>query len=160
MANVFEPEWDAAQDRPPFTWRRARLGRQAGSERLGASLYELPPGASSFPLHVHHANEELLVVLAGRPTLRTLEGERELSPGEVVAFPVGRRGAHRVDNRGDEAARVLLVSTMRSPEVAEYPDSGKVMARSHPPGAPAPAEDGLDLVTRADERLDYFDGEV
>ena len=115
MANVFEPEWDAAQDRPPFTWRRARLGRQAGSERLGASLYELPPGASSFPLHVHHANEELLVVLAGRPTLRTLEGERELSPGEVVAYPVGRRGAHRVDNRGAEAARVMLVSTMRSP---------------------------------------------
>ena len=44
--------------------------------------------------------------------------------------------------------------------MAEYPDSGKVMARSHPPGAPSPAEDGLDLVTRADELLDYFDGEV
>jgi uncharacterized cupin superfamily protein len=71
MANVFEPEWDAEQDLPPFTWRRARLGRQAGARQLGASLFELPPGASSFPLHVHHANEEMIVVLSGRPTLRT-----------------------------------------------------------------------------------------
>jgi hypothetical protein len=56
MANLFEPDFDAEQDEPPFTWRRARLGRQAGAEALGASLFELPPGASSFPLHVHHAN--------------------------------------------------------------------------------------------------------
>jgi uncharacterized cupin superfamily protein len=87
MPNAINPEWDGEQERPPFTWRRARLGRQAGSERLGASLYELPPGSSSFSLHVHHANEELIVVLSGRPTLRTLEGQRELDPGEVVACP-------------------------------------------------------------------------
>ena len=99
------------------------------------------------------------MVLAGRPTLRTLEGERELAPGDVVAFPVGRRGAHRVDNRTDEPARVLLVSTMNRPEVAEYPDSGKVMARSYPPGGDRPPE-GLDLVVRADDRVDYFDGEA
>src|SRR5688572_8369604 len=109
MPNLFEPGWDAAQDEAPYTWRRARLGRQAGAERLGASLFEVPTGASMFPLHVHHANEELLVVVAGRPTLRTLEGERELEPGEVVAFPTGRRGAHRVDNRGSEPVRVLMV---------------------------------------------------
>ncbi len=159
MANLFDPAWDAEQDRPPFSWRRARLGRQAGAERLGASLYELAPGASSFPLHAHHANEELLVVVAGRPTLRTLDGERRLEPGEVVAFPVGRRGAHRIDNRADEPARVLIVSTMRSPEVAEYPDSGKIMARSYPPGG-APPDEGLDLVVRTADAVDYFDGET
>src|SRR5437764_9785101 len=113
--NVFEPAFDAEQHRPPFTWRRARLGRQAGSEKLGASLFELPPGASSFPLHVHHANEELIVVLSGRPTLRTLEGKRELGPGDVVACPTGRRGAHRIDNRSDEPIRFLIVSTMIAP---------------------------------------------
>ena len=158
MANVFEPLWDAEQDRPPFTWRRARIGRQAGAERLGASLYELPAGASTFPLHVHHANEELLMVVSGRPTLRTLDAERVLAPGEVVAFPAGRRGAHRIDNRSDEPARVLIVSTMRAPEVAEYPDSGKVLARSYPPGAEPPA-DGVDLVLPAKARVDYFHAE-
>jgi len=158
VPNIFEPGFDAEQDQPPFSWRRSRLGRQAGSEKLGASLFELAPDASSFPLHVHHANEELLVVLAGTPTLRTLDGERELEPGEVVAFPTGRRGAHRIDNRTDAPARFLIVSTMIAPEVNEYPDSGKVWARNFAPGAENPSEP-LDVLARPDPDLDYLDGE-
>ena len=158
MPNLFEPEWDADQDKAPFTWTRARIGRQAGSEQLGASLYEVPPGSSTFPLHVHHANEELVVVVSGRPTLRTLDGERELSPGEVVAFPVGRRGAHRLDNRTDAAVQVLIVSTMLAPEVNEYPDSGKVWARTSAPGAEPGPEDAF-LIARPEDNLDYMDGE-
>jgi uncharacterized cupin superfamily protein len=159
MANVFEPEWDAEQDEPPFTWRRSRIGRQAGAERLGASLFEVEPGSSTFPLHVHHANEEMLVVIAGRPTLRTLDGERELAPGEVVAFPAGRGGGHRIDNRSDEPARVLLVSTMNAPEVNEYPDSGKVWVRDYAPGGTPSSDEPLDKVLRADATLDMLEGE-
>jgi uncharacterized cupin superfamily protein len=155
--NVFEPTFDAEQDRPPFTWRRARVGRQAGAEKLGASLFELPPGASSFPLHVHHANEEMIVVLGGRPTLRTLDGERVLEPGEVVACPTGTRGAHRLDNRGDEPVRFLVVSTMIAPEVNTYPDSGKIWARDFAPGGLGTGE--LDVMARPDPELDYLDGE-
>ena len=158
MANLFSPDWDADQDEPPFTWRRARLGRQAGSEQLGASLFEVPPGASTFPLHVHHANEELLVVVSGTPTLRTLDGERELTPGEVVAFPVGRRGAHRLDNRTEEPVHVLLVSTMLGPEISEYPDSGKVWARTYAPGA-EPGDEAAFVIARPEDNLDYMDGE-
>jgi uncharacterized cupin superfamily protein len=159
VPNVFDPEWDAEQDRSPFTWHRARLGRQAGTEKLGASLFELPPGCSSFPLHVHHANEELIFVVAGRPTLRTLDSERILEPGEVVACPIGRRGAHRLDNRSDESARVLIVSTMLAPELNEYPDSGKLSARNYPPGG-EPDEEAVELIAPLEDGLDYFDGEV
>jgi len=160
MANVLEPDWDEEQDRPPFSWKRARLGRQAGGSALGASLFELSPGSSSFPLHVHHANEEMLIVLSGRPTLRTLDGERELAEGELVVGPVGRQGAHRIDNRSGEPVRLLVLSTMIAPEVNEYPDSGKVGARSWPPGAPQPDE-AVDLLVRGDqEPSDYFDGET
>jgi uncharacterized cupin superfamily protein len=159
--NVFDPEFDAEQDRPPFTWRRARIGRQAGSEKLGASLFELPPRASSFPLHVHHANEELIVVLAGRPTLRSLDGERELAPGEVVACPPGERGAHRLDNRSGEPARVVIVSTMIAPDIATYPDSNKVWVRDYAPGAqPPPGGSALDVLARPDPELEYLDGET
>lgn len=159
MANVFDPHWDETQDRPPFSWRRARLGRQTGARALGASLFELLPGSSSFPLHVHHANEELLIVLAGRPTLRTLEGERELVEGELVACVAGRAGAHRIDNRTQEPVLLLVVSTMHAPEIAEYPDTGKLWARTFPPGVPRP-DDAVDLLVYADEqRADYFDGE-
>jgi uncharacterized cupin superfamily protein len=158
VPNIFEPRWDAEQDRDPFRWRRSRVGRQAGSEQLGASLFELLPDSSSFPLHVHHANEELIVVLAGRPTLRTLEEERELEPGDVVACPTGRRGAHRLDNRSTESARVLIVSTMIAPELNEYPDTGKLWARSYAPGAEPSLKD-VEVVARPDEELDYLEGE-
>jgi len=155
VANLHDPDWDGDQDVGPFSWRRAMLGAQAGSERLGASLYELAPGGASFPLHAHHANEEMVVVISGRPTLRTLDGERELSPGEVVACLTGRRGAHRLDNRTDEPARVLVISTKVAPEVVEYPDSGKIGAAAMPPG-----EQPVRVLVRPEDSLDYFEGEI
>jgi uncharacterized cupin superfamily protein len=162
MPNVFDPEFEPDRGEPaPFHARGAEIGLQAGSRDLGASLYELPPGQAIAPLHLHHNNEEMLIVLSGRPTLRTLEGERELATGEVVSFLAGPEGAHRVDNRGAEPARVLMISTMNEVDVVEYPDSGKVLARSKerlpdgglPPGA-------FRLMARTSDGVDYYDGEL
>jgi uncharacterized cupin superfamily protein len=105
--------------------RAVRVGEHAGSRRLAATLYEIDPGAVVSPLHFHHANEELLFVLSGTPTLRTgLDEERALAPGEIAAFPAGRGGTHQVTNRSDSRARVLICSTTALPEVAEQPETG------------------------------------
>src|SRR5215218_1148258 len=101
MANLHGPEFDSSNEQPGFRWRRAGLGRQLGGERLGASLFEMPPGEALFPLHYHLGNEEMLIVLEGTPSLRTLDGERRLERGEVVAFPRGEAGAHQVVNRSE-----------------------------------------------------------
>jgi uncharacterized cupin superfamily protein len=77
----------------------------------------------------------MLIVLAGRPSLRTPSGWRELPAGEVVAFPVGEQGAHQIVNRGDEPVRALVVTTMIAPEVNLYPDRGKLQAATRAPGA-------------------------
>ena len=138
MPNIYDPDFDADRDEPPYRWRRSRIGRQTGARQLGASLFELPPGAHSFPLHIHYANEEMLVVIAGRPTMDTLEGKRVLEPGEVVALPAGRDGAHRVVNDTDEPVRVLLVSTMHAPDINEFPETGELWARSYVPGHDPP----------------------
>jgi uncharacterized cupin superfamily protein len=138
MPNVYEPEFDVESDQPPYVWRRARLGRQAGSERLGASLFELPPGGTTFPLHAHLHNEELLVVVSGRPTLRTLDGERVLDAGEVVAFPAGETGAHELRNASDESVRLLIMSTMLAPEINVFPDTGELWVRDYVPGHDRP----------------------
>jgi uncharacterized cupin superfamily protein len=156
MVNLFDPEFDATSDRPGFSWRRAKLADQAGSERLGASLYELEPGSAPFPLHYHHSNEELLVVVAGRPSLRTPDSERELEPGEVVAFPVGERGAHQVVNRSSEPVRVLIVSEMNAPDVVVRPESGKLSAFTRPPGASGAW--GHDVFFQRDA-AEFWDGE-
>lgn len=132
-ANVFDPEWKERDD-PGLLGRTARIGAQAGAERLGATVYEIAPGSAGSPLHAHHANEELIIVLVGRPLLRTEEGQRRLAVGEVVACVVGRRGAHQLLNDSDETVRVLVVSTMVYPEVVEMLDSDKILAQSAPPG--------------------------
>ena len=156
MPNVHEPEFDASSEREGFRYRRARLGRQAGAERLGASLYELSPGQSAWPYHAHLANEELLIVLRGRPSLRAPEGWRELDEGEVVAFPRGERGAHQLLNRHDEPVRILMVSEMNAPEVALYPDSGKIAAFGRAPGS---AGEGIEVSFRTEDGVDYWEGE-
>src|SRR6187200_731473 len=94
-------------ERAGFLWRRKRVT----GDKLGASLYELPPGESTFPYHYELGNDELLVVVTGHPTLRSPDGERELEPGDCVLFPSGPRGAHQVTNHSDEPARLLLVSS-------------------------------------------------
>jgi len=130
--NIHRPEWDFAVDEPPFRARAMRLGPRTGAQQLGATLFEIDPGGAVAPYHLHHGNEELLLVLSGTPRLRTPDGVRELEPGAVVAFPTGPAGAHRVFNAADEPARLLIFSTMHLPDVAEHLDTGTWLAVTGP----------------------------
>jgi uncharacterized cupin superfamily protein len=135
--------------------RIERVASDAGAEQLGGTLYELAPGADGVPLHVHHGMEELAVVIAGTPTLRTLEGEFELAAGDVIAFPRGRRGAHTLANRSDTPARYLMLSTKVMPEIVEYPEQGTVRVVTRPPFAPPdPNEDPADRLVLLFDRSD------
>lgn len=136
--NVFEPEWQPGT--PPGVHGQM-VGAAAGATELGATVYELAPGHAVSPYHLHHGNEELLVVLRGRAELRTPDGDRTLEPGAVVAFPRGPDGAHRIA-AGDEPVRVLLVSTMNFPEIAEHVSTGTTLTMSSPGVGKAFGADG------------------
>ena len=120
MPNIYEPELEAVE-----AGRRSRIAEAAGSEHLGASLYELAPG-DGMHFHYHLAREEFLIVLSGRLSLRTGDGWTELPEGEVVAFPRGERGAHGYENRTDAPVRVLVVSEQNAPNVSVYPDENRI----------------------------------
>jgi uncharacterized cupin superfamily protein len=154
MASIFDPDFDEFREQPGFRCRRARVGQQAGAERLGASVWELPPGQAAYPYHFHRIQEELLFVLSGRPALRTPDGWRDLAPGETVAFLVGERGAHQLVNRTDEDVRLLVVSPGGMPEILVYPDSDKVGVYE-----PSSAHDGHYELHRRDNAVDYYEGE-
>jgi uncharacterized cupin superfamily protein len=128
--NIWTDTWDAAEE----DWSGGgavlkRLPRAAERPGLGATVYELDPG-DFVVYHFHHAWEELLVVLRGRPTLRTPEGERELAEGESVHFPLGADGAHGLKNETAEPTRILMASTISSPEIVEYPDLRQITAQA------------------------------
>jgi uncharacterized cupin superfamily protein len=156
--NVWGDEWDrdgAGPDAPAgYAGKAKRLPR---GRDLGASLYELPPGATQAPYHFHHGAEELLVVLQGRPTLRSPDGERQLAEGEAVHFPVGPDGAHQVANRTDDDVRYVFISNTVTPEVVEYPDSGKVLAVAK---TASQQGDGLRTMHRLAAGVGYFEDEL
>jgi uncharacterized cupin superfamily protein len=115
--------WDEV---PDWGGIGARRLVRSDSNALGASVWELQPGGSQFVYHFHHGSEELLVVLRGSPTVRMHDGDRMLAEGDVVPFPRGPEGGHQIRNDGDAVARVLVVSAQANPDVAEYPETGKV----------------------------------
>jgi uncharacterized cupin superfamily protein len=130
--------------------RAVRVGRKIGAAQLGLSVYELPPGQAICPYHFEWTDEEWLIVLAGRPTLRTPEGERTLDPGDTVCFPAGPEGAHHVRNAGDDGdVRVAILSTKNPFGIAEYPDSDKIGVWAG----------GQHYMLRRSDQLDYWDGE-
>lgn len=153
MANINHPEFDELREHPGFNCRRARIGRQVGSERVGASLWELPAGEAAYPYHYHLAEEELLIVLSGRPSLRTPDGWRELEEGEVVSFPVGEPGAHQIVNNTDESVRFLAVSNQQ-PDIVIRPDSGMLGASERRPDG-----GGLHKHFRLGDAVEYFEEE-
>lgn len=155
MVSIHDPLFDEPRDFDGFRSRRARIGRQLGTRQLGASLFEVAPGQAAYPYHLHHTEEELVVVVSGRPSLRTPEGWRDLQPGEVVAFPAGPEGAHQIANRTDEPVSFLAISTQPGPDVVYQPDSGKwgVFDR-------APEGGGFALWFREEDARPYLDGET
>jgi uncharacterized cupin superfamily protein len=132
----------------------ARLGRGTAASKLGASVDTVAPGKRACPYHFHHAQEELFVVIDGHGTLRVADELLPLKPGDVVFIPPGPEYAHQIINTSDTPLTYLSISTRDSPEVVEYPDSGKYYAM-------AAATDGrlFDAIGRRDASVDYWDGE-
>lgn len=150
MANIYAPDFDELREQPGFCSRRARIGRQVGSERVGLSLWELPPGEAAYPYHFHLAEEELLVVVSGRPSLRTPDGWHVLENGDVASFPVGERGAHQLVNRTDQPVRFLAISNQQ-PDIVIRPDSRTLGAFER-----RPEGGGLYKHFRIDDAVDYW----
>jgi uncharacterized cupin superfamily protein len=130
----------------------ARLAPEIGAALLAGQIYELPPGQSTFPYHYEWGNEEWLIVLAGRPTLRHPAGSDELEAGDLVCFPPGPDGAHKLTNHTEEAVRVVMLSTANRPAVAVYPDSDKIGVW--------PGDKRDDVIVRRESIVGYWDREL
>ncbi|MCD2203550.1 cupin domain-containing protein [Halobacterium sp. KA-6] len=157
LVNEADLDWTDVADEK-MRVRRKQLGEAAGSDQLGCSLYELPPGEASWPYHYHTANEEALYVLTGTGMLR-LDGETQpLRAGDYAALPADESGGHKVINDSEGPLRYLVVSTMNEPDVTVYPDSGKVgvFVGAPPGGRDERSHHGY---YRVEDAVDYWDGE-
>jgi uncharacterized cupin superfamily protein len=151
--NLYDAEFEY-DDTDPQGYRAgmARIGRAAGGEELSVKLFEIPPGESLCPYHYEYV-EEWLLVLDGELQLRVPSGEERAERGAVVRFPAGPEGAHKLTNRSDAAARIVMFSSAQEPAVAVYPDSDKI-------GVWPGNDDDKLMVRRADGQVGYYDGEA
>jgi uncharacterized cupin superfamily protein len=151
--NIFDAEMKYDEDPEGYHVGMNRFGRKIGASRMGATIYELPPGQSICPYH-YESEEEWLLVLQGELTLRHPEGEDVLGPGDITAFPVGPAGAHKTTNNGSETVRLMMLATVDPMGYAVYPDSDKIAFWSD-------AGDEKQFVrVRRGENVDYYEGEL
>ena len=128
--NLFSDHWDGEPDE---SGTRRQVFWRPDYARMGATLYELAPGAQQSKMHMHFGAEEIFFVLSGRPSFRNLEGEETLAPGDVVFCPEGRAGLHTFGNPGDEPARILALSAGSFPDVVAYPEDGYAWVATRDP---------------------------
>lgn len=115
------------------------------------AIMEVPPLKSSYPYHYHVAVTEVFYIISGEGLLKTPDGEQSVAAGDVIVFPPGKAGSHKITNSSaTETLRYLDMDTTAQADVAVYPDSGKV-------GLILNGVHGDDY--RTDSAVDYYDGE-
>jgi uncharacterized cupin superfamily protein len=150
--NIADPEFVYDPEDPEgYKAGLFRFGSQLGAEQTGTSVYELPPGQAVCPYHYEYGEEEWMLVLSGRPSLRTPEGISTLEPMDVVFFPKGPAGAHLVRNETADPVRVLMWSQVVVPSATAYPDSDKVGIWT--------GVDGENVLVERSSNVDYYHGE-
>jgi uncharacterized cupin superfamily protein len=150
--NIFDAELKHDEDDPEgYSSGYLKLAPEIDGKTMAGTLYEVPPGNSNCPYH-YESDEEWLLVLEGTLTVRHPDGEEELGRGDLVCFPAGPDGAHKLTNRGTEVVKMLIVSTANLPAVAVYPDSDKIGVFT---------EGRRDnVMVRRESDVDYWDGET
>ena len=136
-AKTAEYNWDANLNKqfdPDGTHKQSfEFKRSSVSEKWGeleVYFYTLQPGKANYPYHYHTTNEEVFYIISGQGTLKTPEGEKTVSEGDVIIMPANKAGAHRLINTSDMPLVYLEVKTSKSPEIVLYPDTpGKFMAQ-------------------------------
>ncbi|HEX4036329.1 MAG TPA: cupin domain-containing protein [Solirubrobacteraceae bacterium] len=150
--NIATPQFEYEESPPGYNSGGIRLGKPLGAKETGATLYELPPGESLCPYHYERSEEEWLIVFEGAPTLRHPQGSERLEPWDVVFFPVGPEGAHKLTNETEQSVRLLMFSNHKTPAISVYPDSGKIGVFT--------GEETDSVMVRRSSNVDYWDGEI
>jgi uncharacterized cupin superfamily protein len=161
VLNIDELEFGGMTHGERYEARIGSIGSRLGAQKLGYNLTVLPPGKRAFPLHNHRANEEMFFVVAGEGELRVGHTRYALRTGDVIACPPGGpETAHQIINTAVQGElRYLAVSTRLSPDIAEYPDSGKFGVLAEFPAKEDERPKLMRFVGREHATLDYWDGE-
>ena len=133
-----------------YEYERRDFVARGAAKQCVVSIYEIPPMKSAYPYHYHTQNEETFYIISGQGSLKTPEGERMVSAGDLLFFPADEGGAHKLTNTSETEKLVYLdFDTANALDAAVYPDSGKICIWGR----------GINRVYRMEENVDYYEGE-
>ena len=133
-----------------YEYYRKKFIPFGGAKNSLVSVYEIPPCKSAYPYHFHHNNEETFFILSGEGILRTSDGEKKVSAGELLFFPTGPAGAHKLTNCSDTENLVYIeFDVVHDVDITVYPDSNKIGVWGM----------GINQIYPKGEAVDYYEGE-
>ena len=154
MLNLDDVELQDFGHGEKFSASIGRIASTLGMRKIGCTLVELEPGKRAWPFHEHYGLEEFFIVLEGEGSIRYGDDTHPVSRGDLIFTPPGKGTAHQIVNTSKAKLRYLAFSSMDSPEVCYYPDSGKV-------GAYYAGDEGFTgFLANEDDGRDYWDGEI
>lgn len=137
-------------EHPDYEYFRRKFIPFGAARNTLVSVYEIPPLKAAYPYHYHHKNEETFYILSGEGILRTPDGERKVAAGELLFFPTGPAGAHKLTNASETEMLVYLdFDVVHEIDVAIYPDSDKIGVWGM----------GINKLYLQNDNVDYYDGE-
>lgn len=139
---------------PHYDCHRAYLAAGTAAKKLGATYQIVAPGKRVCPYHLHHAQEEMFVILEGSGTLRVAGELVPIRSGDVIFIPAGPDYPHQILNTSAAPLKYLAIGTNEAPEICEYPDSGKFLAEGS-----LDTDKPFEVIRRNGENLDYWDAE-
>ena len=158
IVNGNELNWESGGNGDRFVYQRKWFTPRIGAQKLGCSLYRVPPGKTAYPFHKHFTNEEAIYVLTGKGKMRLGDQEVQVGPGDYIAFPP-EGPSHQLKNDGSGDLEYLCLSTMIHPDITLFPDSDKVIAfAGSGPGGDKSVRTFFGIY-KADSAVGYYEGE-
>ncbi len=138
-------------EHPQFEYTKYEAISRNDYANCYATIYEIPPGKSNYPYHCHVRDTEVFYIISGSGTVKTPDGDKTVIAGDIVIFPPGENGAHRLTNTSaTELLTYVDFGTATSPDVVFYPDSGKVGVIVHGKSS---------TFFKEESAVDYYNGE-
>lgn len=133
-----------------YEYYRRKFIPYGASNNSVVSVYEIPPKKAAYPYHYHHNNEETFYIISGEGILRTPDGERKVSAGELLFFPTGEEGAHKLTNLSETDNLVYIdFDAVHEVDITVYPDSDKIGVWGM----------GVNKIYPESADVDYYEGE-
>ena len=151
LTNISKLEGKRKNGNEKYEYIKYEVTKRKDFSQCYICFYELPPLKSAYPKHYHTYNSECFYIISGTGQVETSDDVLNVTSGDIIVFPCGKAGTHKLTNISKEENLVYLdFDTTNSPDILKYPDSGKIGIIEHNVSS---------TFYKENSNVDYYEGE-